>query len=443
MNASAPMPAPSNDTVPQPQLPPLPPVPVVPGVTSFIFDPFHTPDTGAPKGRSNAVLGIASDDRTVVILGGNSRGQPADGNWKFDMRLQTWSRFALPGNFTRVEACTHQSLDMDNMWIYGGRNEAGETRSLLSYNIKENTIHTYASAPAAAGAKDVACAVVGTNKNFVIFGGAFGVQDNCTNSIYYYQAATNTWIDWSPKNVSMSRLPAPRRGAVAVNYHDDYIVIYGGGCGNITYEDTWRFDIHTRMWSKDPQMGEIPPGRSWAVAEIDHYNMYVFGGILANGTTATDFAYAYDVTEHMWTYMRFRPTPAPRSHLAVAISLNRVILFGGSNRQREYNDIWQFVIEQNCFILDCERCVHMHGCGYCATNDAQYGCVAGTPAEGAYIPSTCLSVDGLRFDDAHCPAQVFPAWAIGLIVVLVLIIFAFLVFCAVWLKNRDRFEQVK
>jgi hypothetical protein len=70
---------------------------------------------------------------------------------------------------------------------------------------------------------------------------------------------------------------------------------FGGTDGSYHYNDTWAFDVNTRIWQELTCIGYIPVPREGHAAALVDDVMYVFGGRGVDGKDLNDLA-AFKIT---------------------------------------------------------------------------------------------------------------------------------------------------
>lgn len=72
--------------------------------------------------------------------------------------------------------------------------------------------------------------------------------------------------------------------------HENKLLIFGGTDGAFHYNDTWSFDLETRVWTELQCIGYVPVAREGCAASLVDGVMYVFGGRDVNGKDLGDLA---------------------------------------------------------------------------------------------------------------------------------------------------------
>jgi len=235
------------------------------------------------------------------------------------------------------------------------------------------------------------------NGNLWLFGGesAFGAM-GLSNDLWKYDVTTNMWT-WMRGSSVIGSLgnygaqgvaaatndPPARRCYTHWKDSNGNLWMFGGDDYANIYNDLWKYDITTNMWTwvrgsnmpnPTPNYGtkcvsninDDPPARTqnqacW-VDKCD--NFWMFGGRNNLGNNFNDM-WHYDVAANTWTWVSGGPgamashgtmnipaasnMPEPRSNsMAFTQSNGDLWLFGGNYPFVGNNDMWRFVIDTNC-----------------------------------------------------------------------------------------------
>jgi N-acetylneuraminic acid mutarotase len=173
-----------------------------------------------------------------------------------------------------------------------------------------------------------------------VFGGSHG--STRYKDLWAYDVATNSWSKLTPAG----SVPAARETAsLAYNPNSGRAFLWGGYNGS-NLDDAWAYDPPTNTWIAIPLSGPQPSGRSFSpiVYSSVGKRMILFGG----------FEYGSEIHRDTWTFApatgawtKLSPPgdlPDARGNhaLAFATSVDKVILFGGTNDYVVFNDIWAY-----------------------------------------------------------------------------------------------------
>ncbi len=124
------------------------------------------------------------------------------------------------------------------------------------------------------------------------------------------------------------------------------ILMWGGAGGEgVFFNDLWAFDATTNTWTELIPTGALPAGRSQAAMAYDPVTrrMILFGG-WADESAFGD-TWAYDPVANAWTELQPGGTlPSPRyaHELVCDPSRGLLVMFGGGDFSRDYNDTWTY-----------------------------------------------------------------------------------------------------
>ncbi|KAJ3765153.1 hypothetical protein FB446DRAFT_655634, partial [Lentinula raphanica] len=156
------------------------------------------------------------------------------------------------------------------------------------------------SGPGPVGRYGHAVTMAHTSK-FIIFGGQ--VDGEFLNDLWSFDLnSLRTRPAWELIEPTSPERPAQRTGHVCVNY-GDRILIFGGTDGQYHYNDTWSFDLNTRIWSELTCIGFIPAPREGHAAALVDDVIYIFGGRGVDGKDLNDLAAFRLLSKPVITYL--------------------------------------------------------------------------------------------------------------------------------------------
>ncbi|CAE6540798.1 unnamed protein product [Rhizoctonia solani] len=168
---------------------------------------------------------------------------------------------------------------------------------------------------------------------FVIFGGS-GTEntdspwdDLWSLDLYSLAQGNPSWEQIEVASGSSS--PLERFGHTMVGYENGLYMFGGKHCEHRSFNDTWRFDMTTRVWSELECTGDVPPPRRGHAAAIVGDVMYMCGGKGEDGHELGD-VWSFHITEQRWyklPSMSFEPSI--RSGHILATLKERVFVVGG------------------------------------------------------------------------------------------------------------------
>ncbi|WVQ96869.1 hypothetical protein IAU59_003976 [Kwoniella sp. CBS 9459] len=127
--------------------------------------------------------------------------------------------------------------------------------------------------------------------------------------------------------------PPSRTGHILVAGNNGKLYLFGGTDGNYHYNDTWAFDLASRIWTELSCIGYIPLPREGHAAAIVDDTIYVFGGRDVKGKDLGDLA-AFKLSNHRWyMFQNMGPSPSPRSGHAMVAASGKIFIVGGEANQ--------------------------------------------------------------------------------------------------------------
>ena len=161
----------------------------------------------------------------------------------------------------------------------------------------------------------------------------------------------DTWINRQADRWSLAAAcPRPPFGtAIAYDAESDRVIMFGTvvnerppGPGPETAE-TWAFDPNSAAWTNmSPTEG---PANLFAPAmayDAQSDRVILFGGL--NSVSGSGRTWAYDFNTNTWAEMDPAASPPQRTFMQLAYDAqsDRVILFGGGNDVRDFDDTWAY-----------------------------------------------------------------------------------------------------
>ncbi|KAF4728359.1 hypothetical protein FOZ63_029489, partial [Perkinsus olseni] len=85
---------------------------------------------------------------------------------------------------------------------------------------------------------------------------------------------------WEPLSNCTGETPRIRSGHTACIYRSRFLYVFGGFDGEQCFDDLFRLDLHSLVWSKVEGRGDMPSGRASHTATSDELagSMFIFGG---------------------------------------------------------------------------------------------------------------------------------------------------------------------
>jgi len=187
------------------------------------------------------------------------------------------------------------------------------------------------------------------------------------------------------------------------------------------FSDLWFFD-GTATWKLVTNSLNLTAANHSAYISIlpsfttDPTNITIYFLNNLSGANNNISLVTFDVNKNM-SYFHYNGTQ--RNGAVVSLFGTQWFYYGGNSQSGYHYDLWQFVDEKYCTsVADCEVCVDVFECGWCnsAIAPGAPSCVAGNSTGTIITPTpTCNSIS-LLTQVENCP-ELFPSWAIALIVI--------------------------
>ncbi|CUA70595.1 Focal adhesion kinase 1 [Rhizoctonia solani] len=184
---------------------------------------------------------------------------------------------------------------------------------------------------------------------FVVFGGTGntdGPWDDLWSLNLYSLAQGNP--SWEQIEVAQDiSSPLERFGHTMVGYENGFYMFGGKHCEDRLFNDTWRFDITTRVWSELECAGDIPLPRHGHAAAIVGDVMYMCGGKGEGGHDLGD-VWSFHITEQRWyKFPSMSFEPSKRNGHILATLKERVFVVGGWKNNTFFSEV-----EPSIHVLD-------------------------------------------------------------------------------------------
>ena len=194
----------------------------------------------------------------------------------------------------------------------------------------------------------------------VIFGGNTSVPENCGYPAY--TGETVTWLyydgvlplDCGPW-VRIEGAGPPGRARHSEAYGEGSVWIFGGRVRAGTsgpyqiFNDLWRFDVESRVWSQVTPSNQPPPSRynSGLVYDPSTRSLWTFGGNVSGSSLNPDAAndlWRFDIETSAWSRIGNSINLRDRMwhNMIFDTNRNRVVIFGGADETAYFDDAVYF-----------------------------------------------------------------------------------------------------
>jgi hypothetical protein len=258
-----------------------------------------------------------------------------------------------------------------------------------------------------------------------------------TGNVYIYGTSANElWLIMtssnSCSNLTVANAPSFRSSPALVGYNNGFFLQGGmNETDHLLFSDLWQFNgaSNPPMWSlvnsnlltaaRHTAVISVLPSPTGSNPNVTIY--YTNFGLELVGV----YLVSFDLMANM-TYYHYNDTnlvPINRIGSLSSVIGNTFFYFLGNYNDTYYNDYYRFVDEKYCTsVMDCEVCVGVYECGWCSPSIPNGpSCVAGNQTKSGsnrlpILSETCANNAFLLSQIESCP-ELFPSWAIALIVI--------------------------
>jgi hypothetical protein len=168
----------------------------------------------------------------------------------------------------------------------------------------------------------------------ILFG---GYGNPYSDETWAYDVDTDTWTQMNPPSN-----PPPRNFHVmAYDPGGDRVIMFGGGIGTATYDDTWAYDFNTDTWTDlAPSTNPGPHDFSAMVYDPAGRRMILFGGTVGDRGEPLGDTWAFDYGTNTWSDLAPVSAPSPRAWHAMAYEsvYGVMVMFGGGPTEATWAD---------------------------------------------------------------------------------------------------------
>jgi fibronectin type 3 domain-containing protein len=304
--------------------------------TSYDFnaDAWTAPlPTPRPSPRVGPAMAYDSEsDRTVLVGGLGSDGDPLDDTWSLNVDGATWTNLTSgtrPPAGDGAAMAYHARSDLVILY------RSGQT---WSYDYDTNTWTDLA--PLASPTTETYHGMAydfESNRTLLFGGSATGPGD--LDETWAYDLENNTWTSLNPLN----HPAALSAHSMVYDAQSDRIILFGGSRTAGPSDETWSYDYDTNTWT-DLTPTSRPSARSSSGMAYDSESdvVVLFGGVDAAGVNGE--TWSYDFEANAWLDMGPLNSPPPRGFHAVAYDSQSdlIVLFGGSDDSGYPDDTWVY-----------------------------------------------------------------------------------------------------
>eukprot|EP00301_Raphidiophrys_heterophryoidea_P002266 c11061_g1_i3.p1 GENE.c11061_g1_i3~~c11061_g1_i3.p1 ORF type:complete len:1007 (-),score=267.88 c11061_g1_i3:703-3723(-) len=167
-----------------------------------------------------------------------------------------------------------------------------------------------------------------------VIGGVY--DDKPFNDVIVYDTLENRWFSSAPSG-TLPPFGLVAHTAVVVQSE---IFVFGGGDGRHDAHEMFVFDTEMWTWETAKFSGECPKARYGHSACVRGEQMFVFGGYSLKSGYSNDLS-VLDTSSLEWIIPYVSgERPAERVGHSMIVVGNKVFVYGGSNRDTQYNDMY-------------------------------------------------------------------------------------------------------
>ena len=310
------------------------------------------PNGDVPSARLAPAMAFESATKNIYLFGGAAKGEPDytffDDTYYYDPLANAWTTFdPAPAPEARSDAAFGYDEDDGQLILFGGwaggDSYLDDTWAYDPLTFRWGDLEPEGDQPEARD--DAAMAYDPGSGALIMFGGTADVD--LFNDTWSFDRGGNSWNGLDPGG----SLPPARWGHSMVYCPDTKtMLLFGGMTENGPANDLWAYDPAANTWTELEPTGALPPPRSDQVMVYDAAaeRLILFGGWDENDKILGD-TWAYDPAADRWTKLTpAGDVPAPRAMAAMAYdrASGKVILFGGFDQERHFNDTWAFSLRR-------------------------------------------------------------------------------------------------
>lgn len=280
----------------------------------------------------------------MIVIGGSSGSTRFHDFYTLNLDTLQWNRPHLNGQ--KPSACLGHTATLvpgtADIVIFGGWDDNLQPRQTL-YRMKADTLEwsklSASGVPPSRRAWHTAV-YVESMRGILVFGGR-GVADQCYNDMHILDTDAMAWRQLTTKG----RPPPPRGGHTCVVL-DDMLIVWGGYGGDAFFDDMFMFNTTSLTWQKIATFGEHPTPRAGHSACLMPDNrILVFGG--DNGRRRFNDIFVFDPSTSCWqTPITGGFTPSQRCVHSAAVYQSKMYIFGGADLSQGFNDLFLFDLDQ-------------------------------------------------------------------------------------------------
>ena len=299
--------------------------------------------TGPPSLSGHLMVYDSTIDRHI-LFGGSTGGRLRNETWSYDASGDRWAMREPQDAPSPRNGSAMVFLPIEGALILFGGNDGTDRNDTWGYYPDRELWYMLAALENSPAPRNGHAMAFDTGKRYaVLFGGRYSSGPGEDEPLADTWMLDSSGDDWS--DVTASGAPLPRYGhAMAFDPVNGLVVMFGGRNESDYFPDTWTFNTTTRSWTnRNPPT--YPPARSGHSLAYDAGSgtVLLFGG--EDATRSYNDTWAYNVSANTWTRKLLASGPSARSEQAMTFDpgIDRVVLFGGKDSAGDsQDDTWWY-----------------------------------------------------------------------------------------------------
>jgi len=298
----------------------------------------------APGPRLGGSLAHVPSTAKLYLYAGWDGASFFNGIWGYDATAGTWTDLGPRGAEPPARAL-HSMVyvpTIEKLVMFGGFDGTTYLNDTWAYDPAENTWTNLAPAGVSPAARDGHSLVFDPARGQVIlFGGWNGKTE--FGDTWAYNPNANTWLELAPTG---DRPAARDSQAMTYDSTEGLVILFGGWNQSTEFNDTWLYDPAAGTWTNAAPAGDLPSGRALAQMVYDPAakRVIMFGGGTIGNLVSAD-TWIYNPAANTWNQVTPSGSqPAGRTGHAMTYDAGtgKVVLFGGSDGNTYFNDLWTY-----------------------------------------------------------------------------------------------------